>query len=324
MAERTPMKAIGLTEFGGPEVLRVVELPSPEPGSGEVRIRVHAVAVNPTDTTFRAGRRAAQLADRTPPYIPGMDVAGVVDGVGEHSDGRLAVGDPVVGLVIPMGPHGGTYAEQVVVDQRSVIHAPKGVSAAAASTLLLNAVTAHLALDALDLSAPQAVAITGAAGAVGGYAVQIAKSRGLTVIADSSAGDEALVSAFGADHVVARGDDLTRQILDIAPGGVPGLTDGALLDGAALAAVADGGAVATLRGWNGPTERDIRIHPISAPDAATDTTLLEALRDLAEAGTISLRVADILPASAAAEAHRRLAAGGSRGRLVLDFQSGLS
>ncbi|MDT7773103.1 MAG: NADPH:quinone reductase, partial [Pseudonocardiales bacterium] len=90
------------------------------------------------------------------------------------------------------------------------------------------------------------------------------------------------------------------------------------------AAVADGGAVATLRGWTGPTERDIRIHPISAPDAATDTTLLEALRDLAEAGTISLRVADILPASAAAEAHRRLAAGGSRGRLILDFQSGLS
>jgi len=318
------MKAIGLTEFGGPEVLQVVDLPTPEPGSGEVRIRVHAVAVNPTDTTFRAGRRAAQLADRTPPYIPGMDVAGVVDGVGEHTDGRLAVGDQVIGLVIPMGPHGGTYAEQVVVDQRSVIHAPKGTSAAAASTLLLNAVTAHLALDALDLNTPRAVAITGAAGAVGGYAIQIAKSRGVTVIADAAAGDEALVSTLGADHVVARGDDLTEQILGIAPNGVPGLIDGANLDGAALAAVADGGAVATLRGWNGPTERGILIHPISSFDAATDTALFEALRDLAEAGTISLRLAEILPATAAAEAHRRLAAGGTRGRLVLDFETGLS
>jgi NADPH:quinone reductase-like Zn-dependent oxidoreductase len=289
-----------------------------------VRIRVHAVAVNPTDTTFRAGRRAAQLADRTPPYIPGMDVAGVVDRVGERTDRRLAVGDQVIGLVIPMGPHGGTYAEQVVVDQCSVIHAPKGASAAAASTLLLNAVTAHLALDALDLKAPQIVAITGAAGAVGGYAVEIAKSRGLTVIADASAADKALVSGLGADHIIARGDGLTKQILALAPDGLPGLIDGALLDGAALGAVADGGAVATLRGWNGPTERDIRIHPISAPDAATDTALLETLRDLAEAGAISLRVAEILPASAAAEAHRRLAAGGSRGRLVLDFQSGLS
>jgi NADPH:quinone reductase-like Zn-dependent oxidoreductase len=69
------MKAIGLTEFGGPDVLQVVDLPTPEPGDGELRIRIHAVPVNPTDATFRAGGRAAQLADRTPPYIPGMDAA---------------------------------------------------------------------------------------------------------------------------------------------------------------------------------------------------------------------------------------------------------
>ena len=73
------MKAIGLTEFGGPEVLKVVDLPEPEPGPGEVRIRVHAVAVNPTDITFRTGGRAAQLAARPTPYVPGMDVAGVVE-----------------------------------------------------------------------------------------------------------------------------------------------------------------------------------------------------------------------------------------------------
>src|SRR6266536_2568428 len=81
------MKAIGLTQFGGPEVLKLVDLPEPEPGIGEVRIRVHAVAVNPTDVTFRSGGRAAQLADRPGPYVPGMDVSGVLDKLGEGTDG---------------------------------------------------------------------------------------------------------------------------------------------------------------------------------------------------------------------------------------------
>ena len=105
------MRAIGLTEFGGPEVLKVVELPEPEPGPGEIRIRVHAVGVNPTDITFRAGGRAAQLADRPAPYVPGVDAAGVVDKLGPGSDARLAVGDRVSAFVVPMGPRGGSYAD---------------------------------------------------------------------------------------------------------------------------------------------------------------------------------------------------------------------
>src|SRR5713101_770082 len=87
------MKAIGLTEFGGPEVLTIVELPVPEPGPSQVRIRVHAAGVNPTDITFRSGGRAAQLAQYAAPYVPGVDAAGVVDKCGPDSD-RLAVGDP--------------------------------------------------------------------------------------------------------------------------------------------------------------------------------------------------------------------------------------
>jgi NADPH:quinone reductase-like Zn-dependent oxidoreductase len=161
------MKAIGLTEFGGPEVLQIIELPEPQPGPGEVRIRVHAVAVNPTDITFRAGGRAAQLADR-PAYVPGMDVAGVVDKLGEGTGGRLAVGDSVIAYVIPMGPHGGTYAEQIVVGQASVVLAPRGAAFPEASTLLLNAATAQLSLDALALPQGAIVAVVGGAGAVGG------------------------------------------------------------------------------------------------------------------------------------------------------------
>jgi NADPH2:quinone reductase len=145
------MKAIGLTEFGGPEVLTVIDLPEPEPGPGEVRIRIHAVAVNPTDITFRSGARAAQLADRAGPYIPGMDAAGVVDKLGEDGDGRLAVGDRVIAYVIPFGPHGGSYAEKVVVAAASAVPAPAGASFPEASTLLLNATTARLSLDALAL-----------------------------------------------------------------------------------------------------------------------------------------------------------------------------
>ena len=317
------MKAIGLTEFGGPDVLQVVELPTPEPGPGEVRIRVHAAAVNPTDITFRAGGRAVQLADRTPPYIPGMDAAGVVDKLGPETSGRLAVGDRVILLVVPMGPHGGTYAEQVVASEASVVRAPRNATDAEAAILLLNAVAAHLALDALALSPGQPVAITGAAGAVGGYTIQLAKARGLTVIADAVLDGADAVLALGADHVVERGPEFTDEVRSQVQGGVPGLVDGANLDTRALPAITDGGALASLKGWSGPGERGISVHPVSSFGSVTDTALLEQLRDLAEDGTLSLRVAEVMPARLAAQAHRQLAAGGVRGRIVLDFETPL-
>jgi NADPH:quinone reductase-like Zn-dependent oxidoreductase len=246
-----------------------------------------------------------------------------VDKPGPGTGGRLSAGDWVIALVIPMGPHGGTYAEQIATDERSVVRAPKNTTDAEAATLLLNAVAAHLALDALDLKAGQVVGVTGAAGAVGGYAIQLAKPRGLTVIADASPDDEDLVRALGADHIIARGNGLTSQIRRLVAGGVPGLVDAASLDAAALPAIADAGAIATVRGWAGPAERGITVHPVSAFAAVTDTALLEELRDLAEDGTLSLRVADVMPARYAAEAHRRLAAGGVRGRIVLDFETPL-
>ena len=317
------MKAIGLTEFGGPEVLHVVDLPEPQPGPGEVLIRVHAAAVNPTDITFRAGGRAAQLADRPPPYVPGMDVAGVVDKLGEHADGRLAVGESVIAYVIPVGPHGGTYAEQIVVGEASVVPAPRGFTFAEASTLLLNAATARLSLDALAMPRGAAVAVVGGAGAVGGYAIQLAKADGLTVLTDAAPADEALVRGLGADIIVERGDDIGAAIRSRLPSGAPGLIDGAALDARALPAVADGGGLVTLKGWTGPSERGIVIHPVSSFGSATDTALFDRLRSQAEAGILTPRVADVLPAKEAAEAHQRLAAGGVRGRLVLDFSQPL-
>jgi NADPH2:quinone reductase len=313
------MKAIGLTEFGGPEVLKVIDLPEPEPGPGEVRIRVHAAAVNPTDITFRSGGRAAQLADLPAPYIPGMDAAGVVDKLGEKSDGRLAVGDRVIAYVIPFGPHGGSYAEQVVVAAASVVPAPAGASFPEASTLLLNATTARLSLDALALPPAATVAVVGGAGAVGGYAIQLAKADGLTVLADAAASDDKLVRSLGADLVADRRADIAAAIRGQLPAGAPGLIDTAALDARALPAVADGGGLVTLKGWTGPTERGIVIHPVSSFSSATNTALFDQLRSQAESGILTLRVADVVPATMAAEAHRRLTAGGIRGRLVLDF-----
>ncbi len=131
--------------------------------------------MNPTDLTFRAGGRAAQLVDRPPPYVPGMDVAGIVDELGDFTDGRLAVGNPVIAYVIPMGPHGGAYAERIVVDEASVVPAPRGATLPEASTLLLNGITARLALDALALPSGAMVVVIGGAGAVGGYAISARK-----------------------------------------------------------------------------------------------------------------------------------------------------
>jgi NADPH:quinone reductase-like Zn-dependent oxidoreductase len=313
------MKAIGLTEFGGPDVLKVVDLPEPEPGPGEVRIRVRAAAVNPTDITFRTGGRAAQLAGRPAPYIPGMDVAGVVDKLGEDTDGRLAVGDPVIAYVVPFGPHGGTYAEQVVVAEASVVRAPRSVPFPEASTLLLNGTTARLSLDALALPPGATMAVTGGAGAVGGYAIQLAKADGLSVLVGAAPADDKLVRSLGADMVVDSRKDAAAQIRSELPDGAPGLIDAATLDALALPAVADGGELVTLKGWTGPSERGIGIHPISSFGSATDTALFEWLRSQADNGVLTLRVADVMPAAEAAEAHRRLAAGGIRGRLVLDF-----
>jgi NADPH:quinone reductase-like Zn-dependent oxidoreductase len=317
------VRAIGLTEFGGPEVLKVVEVPEPEPGPGEVRIRVHAVPVNPTDITFRIGGRAAQLAERPVPYIPGMDAAGVVDKLGGGTDGRLAEGDSVIAYVIPFERHGGTYAEKIVVPEASVVSAPRGASFPEASTLLLNATTAQLSLDALGLPPETTVAVLGGAGAVGGYAMQLAKANGLRVLSDAAPPDEKLVRSLGADIVVERGSQVASRIRSALPHGAPGLIDASTLDARALPAVADNGGLVTLKGWSGPSERGITIHPVSSFGSSTDTALFDRLRRQAQDGILTLRVGELLPAGQAAEAHRRLAAGGIRGRLVLDFSQPL-
>src|ERR687885_2438122 len=130
------MRAVGVTEFGGPEALSVVEVPEEHAGPGQVRLRVTAAAVNPTDTHARAGAYADRDPVKTPPWVPGMDAAGVVDEVGEGVD-RLSVGDRVMAVVVPSGAHG-AYRESLVLPAASVVPVPAGASDAEAATLPMN------------------------------------------------------------------------------------------------------------------------------------------------------------------------------------------
>lgn len=214
------MRAIGVMQFGGPEALQVVELAEPHAGPDEVRIRVHAVTVNPTDTLLRAGVQASRTKEQQPPYIPGMDAAGVIDEVGPGNDGRLKVGDRVVAVVTPVRPQKGSYVELLVAPAASVVRAPANADFAEASTLMMNALTVRLALDALALRPGQTLAVTGAAGAVGGYAIQLGKADGLKVIADAKESDRELLKSLGADEVVARGDEVAKNIRAVVPDGV--------------------------------------------------------------------------------------------------------
>jgi NADPH:quinone reductase len=307
-----------MTEFGGPEVLHIVELPDPQAGPGELRIRVHAAVVNPTDTGLRAGARASQLKDIPPPYVPGMDAAGELDQIGPGVSTDLRIGDHVMAIVVPQGSHG-AYAELLVVPAESVTKVPAGATDAEAATLPMNGLTTRQALDMLDLAPGQTLAVTGAAGAVGGYAVQLGRTEGLRVIADASAQDEALVKQLGADVVVPRGPEFAARVREVLPDGADGLIDAALLNELAVAAVRDGGGIATVRGYTGGPERGISFHPVAVRNYAREHGKLDRLRQQAEAGQVTLRVARTLPAERAAEAHSALEAGGIRGRLVLEF-----
>ena len=311
------MRAAGVVEFGGPESLRIVDVPAEPLGPGDVRLRVTAATVNPTDTHARAGAYADRDPVKSPPWVPGMDVAGVVSELGEGVE-HLAVGDLATGIVVPTGAHGG-YREDIVLPGDSVVPAPAGADAVAASTLPMNALTARLALDQMALRPGEVLAVTGAAGAFGGYVVQLAKADGLTVVADASGADEELVRTLGADVVVRRGDDVAARIREHFPHGVDGLADGAVQDALVLPAVKDGGAVATVRGYRGDGQRELRMFPTLVRRVAQDRAALDRLRQQAEDGVLTLRVAETFPAEQAAEAHRRLEAGGVRGRLVLTF-----
>lgn len=181
------MKVIAFDTYGGPDVLHLVEAPIPEVGSHQIRIQVFAAAINPHDVMVRAGDQEANFSSNArAPRRPGMDAAGVVDSIGADADTDLVEGDAVIAIVDPFSASGGAYAEYITVEVDQVVRSPPGATASEAATLPLNGLTAYGALQALSLHSGQTVWVTGAAGGVGGYAVQLAKTLGLNVIADAA------------------------------------------------------------------------------------------------------------------------------------------
>ncbi|PLX96340.1 MAG: alcohol dehydrogenase [Desulfuromonas sp.] len=312
------MRAVGYSTYGGPEVLSVCEIPEGHAGPGEVRIRNHAATVNPADIMFRTGLLAEAQKGFDPPYIVGMEASGVIDEVGEGVATGVQVGDRVIALVDPHRELG-AYREQIIIDAQSVVLAPKKKSFAEACTLPMNGMTARRSLDLLNLSPGQSLAVTGAAGAYGGYLIQLAKAEGLTVIADASEQDESLVTSLGADIVVRRGDDVATRIREHFSQGVDGLADAAVLNERAIPAARDGGAFTSLRGFLGEAQRDIRFYQTFVFEYYGRFDKLDRLRQQVDDGILTLRLAATYPMEQAAEAHRRLEAGGTRGRLVLEF-----
>jgi NADPH2:quinone reductase len=311
-------RAVGLMTHGGPEVLQVVEVPTEKLGAGQIRVRIHAAAVNPTDVMARNGSRAEQQKLDPPPYVPGMDAAGVIAEVGEGVTMPVKVGDAVMAMVVPKAQHG-AYREEIVLDQRAVVMQPKGVSHSEAASLPMNALTARLSLDLMKLKPGQIICVTGAPGAYGGYVVQLAKHAGLIVAADASEADETLVKTLGADVVIRRGEGFADRVREAFPNGVDGVADGALLNELAIPAVRDGGKFTAIRGYQGNGERGISFSQTFVRNYDCEWEKLDEIRQLTNDGVLSLRVAgEVLP-DRAHEAHARLEAGGTRGRLIIKF-----
>jgi NADPH:quinone reductase-like Zn-dependent oxidoreductase len=309
-------RAVAITAPGGTEVLDVVDREVRPAAPGEIRIAVRAAAVNPTDIGLREHGGGEGLE---PPWVPGMDAAGVVESLGDGVD-RVAVGDEVMAAVTPRRPEGGAQAELIVVPAASVVPVPGGATLAQAATLPMNGLTALLGLELLGLPAGATLAVTGGAGLLASYVIPLAKERGLRVLADAKPEDEELVRSFGADDVVPRGDGFADAVRDAVPDGVDGLYDTALLGRAAFAAIRDGGAMVVVRGWDdSPAERGIHVRPVWVRTVLERTEWLDHLRERAAAGGLALRVAGELPPEEAARAHDLMEAGGLRGRALIVF-----
>jgi NADPH:quinone reductase len=288
------MRVVEVQGYGGVDQLKVVDLPEPAPGNGRVRVRVTAAAVNPADTATRAGYTAALVPDLTGPFVLGWDFAGVTD------DGQAVAG------FVPWFEQGGsvgTYTSVLIADPAWFAPLPGSADPVAAATLPLNAVTAAQALRLAGLTAGQSLLVTGASGGVGGFAVQLAVAAGLDVTAVASTGDEAYVAGLGAKTVLSRTDTP-------AAGSFDGVLNAASVP-EAIAAVRDGGVFVAVTDFSAPAaERGVRVDTVHVtPDR-------QQLAEVLGAGLIT-RVAGTLPLAEAAEAHRRLEAGGLRGKLVL-------
>jgi len=307
------MKAVRFHDYGDPDVLRLEDVEQPVPGAGEVRLRVGASTFNPVDDGIRGG----WLRDVFPvalPHVPGIEVAGTVDALGAGVSG-VRVGDDVVGF-LPMVPDGAA-AEYVVAPAEVLAPAPTSIPLADAAALPMVGLTAWQALfDDAGLTAGQRVLINGAGGAVGGYAVQLAKGAGAHVVATASPRSSERVRSAGADEVI---DRTTTEVTLAEP--VDVLLNLARISPdelAALVALVRPGGVVVNTVPTIPTvgddDRGVRAVGVFV---RSDAEQLSTLVDLVDRGELRVDVAERVPLSELAEVHARAAAGRLPGRVVV-------
>lgn len=310
------MRAAIFTEFGPPEVVRVASVPPPDAGSGEVIVRIAAATLNPTDTLMRAGKQAALMKDLPPPWIAGVEFAGTIHSLGPDVDG-LATGDSVMGLVSARRQGGGAHAELVRVPAASLARLMADVDPVTAATVPMNGLTALMAIEQLALPAGSTVLVTGGPGAVGGYAIQLARQAGFAVIADAAPADADLLRSLGATQIVPRGDSMADAVRALRPSGVDGLIDAALIGATAARLVRDRGSAVAVRRSHLFDDPRLRSSLVSVFERAQDRAALERLADALTDGSLTPRVARATALADAVEAHRLVERGGLRGRIVL-------
>ncbi|MFY1688398.1 NADP-dependent oxidoreductase [Plantactinospora sp. WMMB782] len=302
------MRAVAVTALGGPGVLRVVERPDPVAGPGEVLVRIRAAAVHPADLAARTGQIPGGPVE--PPFLPGWDFAGEVLAVGDGVPGHRP-GSRVAGMVPWYLTRGavGAYAEFVVARPDWLVGVPDELDAAEAATVPLNALTARQALAMMSLAPGSTVLVTGASGGVGGFAAQLAARAGHRVIAVASSDDEEWVRGLGVAEVLPRSTDLA----DLEP--VPAVLDAVPVGAPAAAPLADGGILVTTRPVP-PLDPPRRIRQQTVLIRLDQPMLAELMTEVAK-GRLRTRVAASLPLAEAAHAHRLVAAGRLRGKIVL-------
>ncbi|MGW3209376.1 NADP-dependent oxidoreductase [Streptomyces sp. NPDC001135] len=297
--------AITYSRYGGPDVLTPAEADAPEPGPGQVRITVRAAAVNPIDLKVRSGMMAGIMPVEFP-HLPGWDVAGVVDQVGEGA--TASVGDEVFGVASLGG-----YSAYALLDRP--VPKPREVSFATAAALVTVGETAYRGLHHLGAKEGETLLIHGAGGSVGTIAVQLATVQGVTVVATAGDHDLERLTTLGA-VAVRYGEGWPERVGAAAPQGVDRVFDasgaGVLADSVAL--TGDAGRVITI------ADMTAAQHGVRFTGADPADRLPQALPELAgliAAGRLDLPIGATYPLTEAARAHADIEARRVRGKVIL-------
>jgi NADPH:quinone reductase-like Zn-dependent oxidoreductase len=304
------MKAMRFHEYGDPGVLRYEDVEQPVPGAGQVLVRVAATSFNGVDGTIRGGFMQGPIPV-TLPHTPGIDVAGTVEALGEGVAG-LRAGDRVIGFLPMTGD--GAAAEYVLAPAEILTAAPTTIPLADAAALPLVGLTAWQALfDHAKLTVGQRILINGAGGAVGGYAVQLAKNAGAYVIATAGPRSRERVRAAGADEVVGHdGSGVTPVdvVLNLAP-----IEPGQLT--ALLALVRAGGVLVNTTVWMpAPSDEQRAVRGIDL-FVRSDARQLAHLVALVDSGELHVDVARRVPLAELVTVHEMAAAGTLPGKVIV-------